>query len=246
MTENEYLSFFQTKLIIPVVSIGNVPQLAVDLLIHSARLSRKIILDHSLLYPFAGAREDAGVSFCGGVATALDVFGNSEITVIQQRSPVLPGKKKDFVQNVLIPFIKKGKFNEILVLGSTDATRRNDAEIKGPKEFVLSTFQTISELSEYFSTLKLISASEKRFPKLPSSGALIPLLEHALFQNIPMTALVMYVMEGDNTEDAKQMAKLAAKAYKLDNLSENLQSPQSWEYLFGKKLEIGVEGGMFW
>ncbi|KAG4305654.1 hypothetical protein PORY_001210 [Pneumocystis oryctolagi] len=246
MKENDYTSFSQTKLIIPVVSIGNVPQLAVDLLIHSAKLSRKMMLDHSLLYPFAGAREDAGVPFCGGIATALDVFGNNEITIIQQRSPVLQGKKRDFVKNVLIPFIKKGKFSEVFVLGSTDAARRNDAEIEGPREFILSTFKAVPELSEYFSTLKLISASEKAFPKLPSSGALIPLLEHALYQNVPMTALVMYAMEGDNTEDAKQMAKLAAKICKLDDLSENLQSPKSWEYLFGKKLEIGTEGGMFW
>ncbi|KAG5437510.1 hypothetical protein PCANB_000938 [Pneumocystis canis] len=246
MEENELLSFSQTILIIPVVSIGNVPQLAVDLLIHSAGLSRKLILDHSLLYPFAGAREDAGVSFCCGIATSLDVFGNNKITIIQQRSPILPGRKREFIQNVLIPFIKKGQFREILVLGSTDATMRNDLEIEGPKEFILSTTHTISDLSKYFSNLKLISTPEKVFPKLHSSGALIPLLEHAFSQNISITALVMYVMEGDNTEDAKQMAKLAAKACKLDDLSENLKSPKSWEYLFGKELEIGIEGGMFW
>lgn len=245
MKESDLSCFSGTILIIPVVSIGNVPQLAVDLLVYSARLPRKAILDHSLLYPFAGSREDVGAPFCGGIATALDVFGDNKITIIQQRSPILPQKKKKFVETVLIPFIKKGQFREILVLGSTDACRRNDAEIEGPKEFILSTFQTVSELSEYFSTLKLISGSKKVFPKLPSSGALIPLLEHALSQNISMTALVMYVMEGDNTEDAKQMAKITVKVCKLD-LSENLQCPKSWEYLFGKKLEIGFESGMFW
>ncbi|EMR08906.1 hypothetical protein PNEG_02688 [Pneumocystis murina B123] len=246
MGEIESLVFSGTILIIPVVSIGNVPQLAVDLLVHSAGLSRKAMLDHSLLYPFAGSREDAGAPCCGGIATALDVFGDDKITVIQQRSPILPGEKKKFVEKVLLPFIKKGQFREVLVLGSTDASRRNDAEIKGPKEFILSTFQTISGLSEYFSTLKLISGSKKVFPKLFSSGALIPLLEHALCQNVSMTALVMYVMEGDNTEDAKRMARITAKACKLDDLSENLKSPKSWDYLFGKKLKIGFEGGMFW
>lgn len=75
MGETDFSLFSGTILVIPVVSIANVPQLAVDLLIHSAGLARKTMLDHSLLYPFAGSREDVGAPCSGGIATALDGKG---------------------------------------------------------------------------------------------------------------------------------------------------------------------------
>ncbi|KAH0827853.1 hypothetical protein J3R83DRAFT_3479 [Lanmaoa asiatica] len=89
----------------PVVSVGNVAQLAADLLIASLKLDRVGVFDPKYLVPVVGAREDG----TPGLTTPIErespsmqpletsgqcirtVFGeaNSKIAVIQQRSPVL-------------------------------------------------------------------------------------------------------------------------------------------------------------
>ncbi len=66
-------SFADATLIIPAVSIGSVPQLAVDLLLHSADLGLAKVgrIDPSFCFPFAGP-SDARDAAADDITTALE------------------------------------------------------------------------------------------------------------------------------------------------------------------------------
>jgi len=59
-----------------------------------------------------------------------------------------------------------------------------------------------------------------------------------------VTALVMFAAEGDNSEDAKEMAAIVAKSVDVE-ISE-WKTPKSWEGLFGENVRKGAEEGLFW
>lgn len=73
-------SFMGNALILPAISIGSVPQLAVDLLIHSPRLALTKVarLDAEDCVPFAGPNDELlqkkGINsgYGGGISTPLE------------------------------------------------------------------------------------------------------------------------------------------------------------------------------
>ena len=91
--------FHGRTLVLPVISVGSVPQLAVDLLIHAPELqcARVASLDGAECVPFVAPSEDGSAT--AGVYTALDgrytpahpVYQapGSGLVIVQQRSPVL-------------------------------------------------------------------------------------------------------------------------------------------------------------
>lgn len=95
-----------TTLLVPCVSIGSVPQLAVDALLASpgtAVTTQEPIhvcdLDHRFCMPFAGAGAAASPSSAvAALRTPLQVFAfpSARLTVIQQRSPILKVRSGSF------------------------------------------------------------------------------------------------------------------------------------------------------
>ncbi|WFC93578.1 hypothetical protein MBRA1_000199 [Malassezia brasiliensis] len=122
--------FHGRTLVLPVVSVGSVPQLAVDLLIHAPELqcARVASLDGAECVPFVAPSEDGSAT--AGVYTALDVYQapGSGLVIVQQRSPVLKSHKTHFAQR-LKAWIEQAGFAEVLILASMDAAFRTDAEM---------------------------------------------------------------------------------------------------------------------
>ncbi|RKP24845.1 hypothetical protein SYNPS1DRAFT_29408 [Syncephalis pseudoplumigaleata] len=85
-----YLQWLQESARPPAVSIGGVPQLAVDLLITTLRLKRVGHLNDPNVLPVACV--DPCAVGETGITTALEVLQSDDgkITVVQQRSPELP------------------------------------------------------------------------------------------------------------------------------------------------------------
>ncbi|XP_020395833.1 proteasome assembly chaperone 2-like [Zea mays] len=73
----------------PALSIGNVGQLAVDLLISSSRARWVAYLDESSVLPCAG-NDAFGPDAVGDLALALEAYESTshKLAFIQQRSPV--------------------------------------------------------------------------------------------------------------------------------------------------------------
>ncbi|VVT58010.1 uncharacterized protein SAPINGB_P005992 [Magnusiomyces paraingens] len=115
-------------LVVPTVSVANVPQLAIDLLIHSLGLTLVGRLSDKYLYPFAGPRDAPSLPtpttpISSGISTAIEVYNSPKLnlTVIQLRAPPLPNCRRAFVRSTLAPFVSQFKFSETIVAGSSNA-----------------------------------------------------------------------------------------------------------------------------
>ncbi|ORY80781.1 PAC2 family-domain-containing protein [Protomyces lactucae-debilis] len=235
---------FAPILLIPTISAANVPQLATDLLIHSLSLPLLGHLDGRQLYPFAGPRESttsASVSSTG-FCTALEVYGNETLTVLHQRSPVLPHATNDFLEQVLKPFISRiGAFKHVCVLASADATFRDDAQLQTP----ILAFEATDGLASRLRQLSLdgLEREETDRPKLYGSGKFYRYMD-AVSACQKSLGVCRFAYQGDNRSDARQLCEAALALLQVDR--PTWREPPSWDTLFGPPLQIGEQGGLIW
>ncbi|KAH7916538.1 PAC2 family-domain-containing protein [Hygrophoropsis aurantiaca] len=231
-------------LVIPVVSVANVPQLAVDLLITSLALSRVGVFDPKLLVPVVGAREDG----LPGITTPLELYASEaqNIAVIQQRSPTLKAFKQEFV-DALLQFISASGASAALFLGSVDMSNRTDSQMLTPTCHIIPTtsapitsspLSTLTELPipAYISPVPQFTEAgidDQRVPFIPGGGLsrrILSSIPHTW--QIPTASLLQYVMEGDNRDDAQLMAAVTSKVLASD--VQIWKQPSSWSQgLFG-------------
>ncbi|CAI8019367.1 Proteasome assembly chaperone 2 [Geodia barretti] len=152
--EDQSVSFAGSRLILPCISVGNVGQLAVDLLINTLRLPRAGHLHHPSLLPLAGSGAYSHTS--GLLHTAAEVYHSSElkITVVQMRTPVakvnvffircvsaccrLQGRSREFC-DAFLQWVQSSSFSDTVLLTSSHAHERIDSQIQGtPLRYVLS------------------------------------------------------------------------------------------------------------
>ncbi|PWN32644.1 uncharacterized protein FA14DRAFT_161990 [Meira miltonrushii] len=250
-------------LILPCVSIGNVGQLAVDILLASTLSTGEKAeyfcdLDARYCVPFVGASTEANHP---SLRTPLQVFTfpKSKLTIIQQRSPILKTHKDQFVANLGKWAQEKG-FSEIICLAGIDAGLRTDTQMQHPFwHLTSSSSQSVSSspLSASFAKLLPVytranthaiheltrntGGNDDSIPPMPAGGLVRKLLKAAKKEPnwLPTTALLVFAAEGDNRADAMAMAKLIVNTSQ-DNKNSQLSQPSDWNLLFGPPLEPGM------
>ncbi|PVU90685.1 hypothetical protein BB561_004775 [Smittium simulii] len=131
-TDVQSKPFSGSTLIIPVVSIGNVPQLAADLIIATEKMQRVGTIDSCYVYSFSS---EPAYEHCSNYPTApIEVYQNIEgsYTIIQFRSPCLKNQKK-FLAAQLIDFYKEHCFKDLVFLASSNASFADDSVLSGSK-----------------------------------------------------------------------------------------------------------------
>ncbi|KAG0263931.1 Proteasome assembly chaperone 2 [Mortierella polycephala] len=128
-----------STLILPSVSIGNVPQLATDLLLSTLQLDRVGAIEDENVIPVLGPADcphDATVPVAtaaapGGLSLAVEVFQSKDgkWTLIQQRSPTVRHRSHHYADN-LIKFIQDAEFQQVVLLASADGARRIDVQLR--------------------------------------------------------------------------------------------------------------------
>lgn len=127
-------------LVLPLVSTGNVPQLSVDLLLHSFNDRFHFIedLDSKYLHPFVGPLDHtladtttttpSSSTLYDGTSSkrfssALELFSNKDksIYIIQQRTPIIQGYLNNFIQDIIIPLINRLGITKLSILDSYGA-----------------------------------------------------------------------------------------------------------------------------
>ncbi|KAK3838089.1 MAG: proteasome assembly chaperone 2 [Linnemannia gamsii] len=148
--------FKGTTLILPSVSIGNVPQLTTDLLLSTLKLDRVGCIEDENVIPVLGAADrphhDANVNITisgstaalaatagtgagavsgGGLSLAVEVFQSKDgkWTLIQQRSPTVSHRSHHYADN-LVQFIQESEFDQVVLLASADGARRIDIQLQ--------------------------------------------------------------------------------------------------------------------
>ncbi|KAA1082709.1 hypothetical protein PGT21_011320 [Puccinia graminis f. sp. tritici] len=213
-------------LILPVVSLANVPQLAVDLMIHSTQLGpiQKVgILDPQDHIPVIGAIDHLSdlpqsQDIRNQVTTPIQVYQSPDklYTFVQQRSPVIKARK-DLHVSKMKAWISTAGFASVLMLVSVDAAARSDSHLRHPSAFFhyirANQPDPPTALRQIIQT-RYASFLPQDAPGLPifCAGGLAARLLAALTSSSPDTGsveintLVAYVAEGDNRLDAKAFA----------------------------------------
>ncbi|KAG2705547.1 hypothetical protein I3760_05G059800 [Carya illinoinensis] len=239
--EGKHLHEECPTIVLPALSIGNVGQLAVDLLVSSTRAERIGFLDDPNVLPCVG-NDAYGPVPQGELALPLEAYDLSSngLTLLQQRSPVVKGKMVEFAKNLADFAAASGK-KDVLVLSSLDFARwRNIDMSSGLQMYYLSSTNTdgtddhceqlnwkrLQEYNpdqrgwKYLSTLAEGNATqEDNFPfedELEEEDYYPSLPFAALFscfkaRGLKATCLLCYCSEGDNIPDAFHLAEAATK-----------------------------------
>ncbi|KAG8921661.1 hypothetical protein FRC02_012438 [Tulasnella sp. 418] len=246
-------SFYNSTLILPIVSTGNVAQLAVDLIIATCGLELIGSLDSRDLVPTVGPRETGEQD---GITTPLELYSNSSgnVFVIQQRSPVIKSRKAEFV-NSLISFAQQ--FSAVLVLTGVDLSDRQDAHMSATTySLILRSLDSDSDKPTPIVTLGVnvppfvthspADQSLSGIPVIPGSGITRRFIT-SLPESFPPTGVILeYVLEGDNRSDAKILAGTVAKVLLRElgiSSDDEWKEPPSWKQgLFGSSHDQSLFG----
>lgn len=243
-----------TKLVIvPAISAGNIPQLAIDLLIHTLGAQRICALDDKFLYPFAGAQdyvEGERPSNDGGFTRAAEAYTKDNITLIQLRSPPFPGMQWEFVQKTLFPFLNdpSNGFTDIIVASSSNAGLIERHLIPPNRLKLYSDSDVLCQRLASLSVSTATSATTNSPSDLPlaESGFTKDILRHAHeLADKNVSSLVMFSYEGDNFDDATTMAAELVKAAGLDLPAPKWKMPKSWQGVYGRAIPSGLEQGLY-
>ena len=238
-----------STLVIPAVSAGNIPQLTVDLLIHTYKAKFIGRLDDKYLYPFAGPRDEYENEQSGTrISTPLEIYyvetQDQRLTILQMRSPTLPGLKLRFVQETLIPFINQNEFSQIIMIGSSNAGLM--MKQNGSQSQKFSRIQLYSDSVEnQLAGLKL--ASENNIRPIPDTLAESGIVKDVLKQCKSPTCLccgiVMFAYEGDNFSDAEELCDYVIGILTIEK--HEWIRPKSWKRVYGREVPVGLEQGLY-
>ncbi|KAF6166528.1 hypothetical protein GIB67_005390 [Kingdonia uniflora] len=230
---------FKSTLILPALSIGNVGQLAIDLLVSSMGAQRIGYLDDPSILPCVGNNAYGPLPY-GLLALPLEVYDSSSnaLTLIQQRSPVVKGMGMEFATNLADLAAKSGS-KHVVVLSSLDSGRRQKIdESRNTQIYYLSSINTdgTDEDCEKLGWKRLeYNPMQKRWNYLnalaegnlqvESSSFEDELLDEDYYPSLPFAALfscckakglkvtciLCYCSEGDNISDSFPLAEAALK-----------------------------------
>uniref|UniRef100_A0A6P4AYM0 Proteasome assembly chaperone 2 n=1 Tax=Ziziphus jujuba TaxID=326968 RepID=A0A6P4AYM0_ZIZJJ len=112
-----------STLVLPALSIGNVGQLAVDLLVSTLRAERVGYLDSPFVLPCVG-NDAYGPVPQGDLALPLEAYESTSnaLTLLQQRSPVVKGTMVELGKNLADFAFTSGK-KHVILLSSLDFGR---------------------------------------------------------------------------------------------------------------------------
>jgi len=236
-----------TTLIIPTVSIANVPQLTIDLYVSSLKLERVGFLNDNSVMPVAGVFEPAPEK---GITVALEVYQtkNRQFTFVQQRTPLYKGKRDIFVSNI-DAFITAAGFSKTLIITSTDASRRVDVQITGvpfrllapdgsfvaerAAEMNLPMFEKLPEETDHVPDT---AKEDDDIPTIHGSG-IARKIYGRLRSKHEVAMLIMFALEGDNLQDTIQYANCLDSLLHIVDATPDSKfawaPPASWQGLFG-------------
>lgn len=239
----EISALHESILILPSVAIGNIPQLSSDLLLHTLGFVKVATLQDGYLYPFVSPVDHAVDSPAPpGVSYGLELYYSVQhhLTLVQQRSPIIPGLIQKHIQEVITPLVKSIDPLHVVLLDLADAglmeqVLSGEIKIFTNEDLLSQAFQAlqirkndaepISESQEVYST-----QGKETMKQLDGKHNLI--------------VLETFVYEGDNFYDSRLLAAKLAGILKID--VKEWKAPASWLGVYGDKpVPDAMEDGLF-
>uniref|UniRef100_A0A182VY82 Proteasome assembly chaperone 2 n=1 Tax=Anopheles minimus TaxID=112268 RepID=A0A182VY82_9DIPT len=226
------IDFTGYSFIVPSVSVGNVPQLAVDAVIETLQLEPIGLLWSPALIPIVGAPAFEHTGNDTVTTTAeLYVSQAEKLLVLQIRAPLVGPLRQSFLDE-LSDFVRDRKFSRVFVLASCFSHEKFDIRT-GPFRYVANEL--------YEKTPDADRLQDERWTKhaggvIHGGGYAAKLLEALTVRMVPGVIFFMYVSEGDNTTEGLLLARML-NALTGDRLlpagKSEFRWPNSWKHLFG-------------
>lgn len=220
----------------PSVCVGNVGQLAVDLLITNLSTEKIGLIFHPAIYPLVGS--DPYDPNSNEVTTSADLHlvAKLSLVIMQIRAPLIKGEKQNFLSE-LAAWCKSVGIKDIVLLASCNAYERWEyKQLTGSQ----LRYLTSKVPQEEIEMLKSIGASELE-ERIDELGNKHRFLSGAGFVkqfmdtcDLPVAALLKFVDEGDNTDDAFVLVNYLNAWKKLVQTTDpSWKAPFSWRNMFG-------------
>ncbi|XP_057769804.1 uncharacterized protein LOC130989739 [Salvia miltiorrhiza] len=257
LEDGKQLSPNSSTLILPALSIGNVGQLAVDLLISSLEAEKIGCLDDQNVLPCVG-NDAYSPAPLGKLALSLEAYesSSSALTLVQQRSPVIKGMMVAYAKNIANFAAANGK-KHVVLLSSLDFGRwRNIDMSSGLQIYYLSSsnldgtdaaceslgWKRLQDYDPALRTWKYLDTLAQEVPIPEEDSPFEELGDEDYYPSLPfaalfscfkakglkVTCLFCYCSEGDNIPEAFSMAEAASKLVGLNDFLGDGNGAGKW------------------
>lgn len=224
--------------VIACPSVGNVGQLACDLLITNSDVEHVGSTWHPGLLPLVGG--DPYRQSSDKICTSNDFYQTRtrKFLFAQLRAPVLMSESADFSRQ-LVDLLRTYNVKKIVVLSGMFGHQRDDEAIRaGLFRFVLNgqaepDASTLSSLG--WVRLEGNSAENPACPKIRGTGFTRALFNVCAEKSVPFVALVYACSEGDNLQDSLLFTSRVNQWLDVIDNPQQIKKPISWKYLFGNE-----------
>lgn len=230
-------------LLLPTISVANVPQLTVDVLLHTLSFVKVATLNDDYLHSFVSPvdyvysdKQPKGVSF----GIELYFCKEKNLTMVQQRAPVIAGFYKEHVNDVIMPFVKKAKFQNVILFHLMDA-----GLVENIPTGTLQVYTNEDQLLKSLGQLTISEAGYQQLSRTPEvDSPFVNDLTAAMAPHLNYSILVAFAYEGDNFYDSLNMASKVADLLNLQ--VSHWRSPVSWAGVYGDKpISNAMEDGLY-
>lgn len=226
------VDFSKYTLIIPSVSVGNVGQLTVDLMITTFNLKKMGTIWHPAIIPSVAG--DPYSLHSKESSTACELYGNEELNIatIQLRSSIEFKLALDFFRSLKAEIINL-KFNAIVILTTIFAYEQHNIQS--------SHFCYITNTTNKFENLDILPMPLNEIGKHVANGSGFAIKLFELLKDcVKCTVIAKYVSEGDNRPDAIALFNLVENLDISNANNCSIKIPVSWTYVFGNPPPIGI------
>ncbi|XP_056153853.1 proteasome assembly chaperone 2 [Lampris incognitus] len=244
-------SFKDFTLIMPAVAVGNVGQLAVDLIVSTLNMHRVGYIHTDCLIPMAGNNPYAtSEENSSELHVAAEVYTEPEmkLAVLQIRTLIIQTKSKKF-RNLIVSWIKDSGFSRTIVLSSSYAYQRDDQQLQGTplRYLVTPALQKVSgdvlkelgwrEMERVSAFPGLTDTNTEPRLYIPGGGITRGLFMDSCAEELLLAVVLIFCSEGDNIPDAFTLVNhLNNWLHLLDKPNQETikwKIPSSWKLLFG-------------
>lgn len=235
-------------LILPSVSVGNVGQLAVDLLLHNLRCRRVGAFSHTSLHAVVGNLPDCDDTAATHLMTAMEAYvcENKKLLIIQIRAPISPKGRLSLLAD-LVQWVASRGVLRTLQLSSCHAAARPD-----PAASLLchvaaggADVSGLAGLAPPQPEIPRPEGDEHRPPPyLPGAGFTPDLYRACETAGFPYTCLLRHTYEGNNIPEAVDICNCLDSWLSLLDKEQKSRpepyavlgrwrTPPTWSHLFG-------------
>lgn len=219
----EELNLQGYNFILPSVSVGNVPQLTIDLVITTFNLEKLSSVWHPAIVPCVG-RDPYFDTEEISMACELFFSRNLKMIVMQLRSTFEPQHMQSFFEE-LKKELENFKLNKIIILTSIFDYELH--EIENDRFFYV---HEDNKSSEEFNMQKLQKDVSGTY-FLNGGGFALKL--YKCLDNMKCFIIGKYVSEGDNRSDASSLLLKVLPLVGINGDISKFVYPSSWKYVFG-------------